>query len=302
MTDFEDDGPSSTLPRRQLGRFLRDSREAVGFTIAQAAKQVDLSRAVLQRIETGQIQKVSRPVVQALCSLYDITAEETTAAVDLATQGRVKSWHHVYGGLFDSAFNMYVGLESAARRLTSCDDQYIPGILQTADYARAIIGAFPQFTSREDIERRVEHRMKRQALVTRKTNPIELDAVLHISVLYRVIGGPAIMAKALRQLAELSKRPNIAIRIQPFNAGLTWGIPHGPIILMDFDRNAKGQPVEPPVVFLEGGAAPDMYLEKPDEVRRYREFIAAIRDTCLDAVESRNMLRQIAKEYERGER
>jgi len=204
--------------------------------------------------------------------------------------------------MFSSAFNMYIGLESAARRLTTCDDQFIPGLLQTAGYARAIIGAFPKFTRREDVERRVELRMKRQALITRRTNPIELDAVLHISVLYRVIGGPTVMAAALRQLAELSKRPNITIRIQPYSAGLTWGIPHSSFTIMDFDCNPKGESVEPPVVFVDGGAAPDVYLEKPDEIQRYRELIAAIRDTCLDDVESRNLLRQVAKEYERGER
>ncbi|WP_067677816.1 helix-turn-helix domain-containing protein [Nocardia miyunensis] len=298
----EDDGPSSTLPRRQLGRFLRDGRDAAGFTIARAAKQVDLSRAVLQRIETGQIQKVSRPVVQALCELYDVSVEETNAAMDLATQARAKSWHHIYGGMFSSAFNMYVGLESAARQLTTCHDQHIPGLLQTADYARAIISASPQFASREDIERRVQLRIKRQALITRRTKPVELDAVLHMSVLYRVVGGSRTMAMALRQLAELSKRPNVTVRIQPYSAGLTWGIPHSSFIIMDFDRNAKGEPVEPPVVFIDGGAAPDVYLEKPDEVRRYRELVAAIRDTCLDEVQSRNLLRQVAKEFERSER
>ncbi|WP_169816286.1 helix-turn-helix domain-containing protein [Nocardia miyunensis] len=301
--DFaEDGGPSSTLPRRQLGRFLRESRDANGFTIARAAKQVDLSKAVLQRIETGQIQKVSQPVVQALCELYDVSEEETNAAVDLATQARAQSWHHIYGGMFSSAFNMFIGLESAAQRLTTCDDQCIPGLLQTAEYARAIISASPRFSSREDIERRVELRMKRQALVTRKTRPIELDAVLHISALFRIIGGTRTMAVALRQLAELLKRPNITIRIQPYSAGQTWGIPHGSFTIMDFERNAKGETVEPPVVFIDGGAAPDVYLEKPSEVRRYRELVAAIRDTCLDEVQSRNLLRQVAKEHERNER
>jgi hypothetical protein len=300
--NIEDDGPSSTLPRRQLGRFLRDSRDAAGFTIARAAKQVDLSRAVLQRIETGQIQKISRPIIQALCALYDVNQEDTDAAVDLAAQARAKSWHHIYGGMFSSAFNMYIGLESAARRLTTCHDQHIPGLLQTADYARAIIGASPQFTSHEDVERRVQFRIKRQACITRRTNPIELDAVLHISVLYRVVGGPRTMSMALRELAELSKRENIRIRVQPYSAGLTWGVPHSSFIIMDFDRNSKGETVEPPVVFIDGGAAPDVYLEKPDEVRRYRELVAAIQDSCLDEVESRHLLRQVAKEFERSER
>lgn len=298
----DQDFPSSTLPRRQLGRFLRDSRDAAGFTIARAAKQVDLSRAVLQRIETGQIQKVSRPVVQALCALYDVCGEDADAAVDLASQARAKSWHHVYGGMFSNAFNMYMGLESAARRLTTCDDQCIPGLLQTADYARAIISASPLFSGHEDIEQRVQLRMKRQALIHRRTNPVELDTVLHISVLRRVIGGTATMALALRQLAEVSKQPNIRIRVQPYDAGLTWGIPHSSFIIMDFPRNAKGEYTEPPVVFIDGGVAPDVYLEKPDEVQRYRELVAAIQDSCLGEVESRSLLRQVAKEHERSDR
>lgn len=302
MTSTEEDGPSSTLPRRQLGRFLRERREATGFTIAEAAKLVDLSRAVLQRIETGQIQKVQRQDVQSLCEVYDVGREDTRAAIDLATQARSKNWYHIYGGLYSNAFNMYVGLEAAARRLTTYHEQSIPGLLQTPDYARAMIGAFPGFASPDDVDRRIEHRMKRQTLVTRRTKPVQMDVLLHVSVLYRVIGSPKVMAAQLRHLAEMSKQPNITLRIQPYSAGLTWGMPRGSFIIMDFGRTAKGEPVEPPVIFIEGGAAQDVYLEKPDEVRHYSELATAIRDTCLGEVESRSLLRQAAKEYERGER
>ncbi|MFC9995565.1 helix-turn-helix domain-containing protein [Nocardia sp. NPDC127526] len=302
MSSIEDDGPSSTLPRRQLGRFLRERRESTGFTIAEAAKLVDLSRAVLQRIETGQIQKVRKQDVDALCKLYDVGEDETAAAVDLAVQARAKSWYHAYGGLYSSAFNMYVGLEAAARRLTTYHDQHIPGLLQTADYARAIISALPSFTSREDIDTRVEYRMKRQVLITRRTNPVEMDVVLHASVLHRVIGGPNVMAGALRHMAEMSKRPNITIRIHPYSAGLTWGRPHGSFILLEFDRNARGEAIEPPVVYMDGGLSQDVYLEKTDDVRLYSELATAIRGTCLGDTESRSLLRQVAKEHERGER
>lgn len=302
MTSPEYDGPSSTLPRRQLGRVLREWREATGFTIAEAAKLVDLSRAVLQRVETGQIQKVRRQDVEALCRVYDVGDDETAAAVDLAVQARAKSWYHAYGGLYSSAFNMYVGLEAAARRLTTYHDQHIPGLLQTADYARAIISASPRFTSTEDIEKRVEHRLKRQALITRKTSPVELDVMLHVSVLYRMLGGPSVMAGALRHLAEMSKYPNITIRVHPYSAGLTWGLPHGSFILLGFDQNSKGEPVEPPVVYMDGGLSQDVYLEKADDVRLYSELATAIRGNCLGEVESRNLLRQAAKEHECGER
>ncbi|MEV5834250.1 helix-turn-helix transcriptional regulator [Nocardia sp. NPDC052112] len=301
MTSTEADGPSSTLPRRQLGRFLRDRREATGFTIAEAAKLVDLSRAVLQRIETGQIQKVQRQDVQALCEVYDVAVEETAMAIDLATRARAKNWHHIYGGLYDSAFTMYVGLEAAACRLSTYHEQHLPGLLQTADYARAIIRAFPQFTS-SDVDRRIELRLKRQAVVTRKTKPVQMDVLLHVSALYRVIGSLRIMAAQLRHLAEMSKRPNIRLRIQPYSAGLTWGLPFGPFIIVDFDRTSKGEPVEPSIVFIEGGAAQDVYLEKPNDIRLYSELHAAIWDASLGEVESRNLLRQIAKEHERGER
>jgi transcriptional regulator with XRE-family HTH domain len=301
VTSIEDDSPSSTLPRRQLGRFLRERREGTGFTIAEAAKLVDLSRAVLQRIETGQIQKVRQQDVQALCEVYDVAEDETAIAVDLAERGRAKTWHHVYGGLYGIAFTMYVGLEAAARRLSTYHEQHLPGLLQTAEYARAIIRAFPEFTS-SDVDRRVEHRMRRQAIITRKTNPVQMEVLLHVSALYRVIGSPSVMAAQLRHLAEMSKRPNITIRIVPYRAGLTWGMPFGPFVILDLGRTAKGDPVEPPVVFIEGGAAQDVYLEKPDEVRLYHELHAAIQAVSLGEIESRNLLRQIAKEHEHGER
>ncbi|WP_268867178.1 DUF5753 domain-containing protein [Nocardia aurantiaca] len=137
--------------------------------------------------------------------------------------------------MYSSAFKRYVGLEAAARRLTIYHDQRIPGLLQTADYARAIISASPKFTSSEDIEKGVEHRLKRQALITHKTNAVELDVMLHVSVLYWTLGGPNVMAGALRHLAEMSKYPNITIRVRPYSAGLTWGLPHGSFILLGSD-------------------------------------------------------------------
>ncbi|WP_228001128.1 helix-turn-helix domain-containing protein [Nocardia australiensis] len=299
MTSPDEEGPSSTLPRRQLGRFLRDRREATGFTLAEAAKLVDLSRAVLQRLETGQIQKIRRQDAQALCEVYGVDAADTKAAVDLAVQAKAKSWYHAYGGLYSSAFNMYVGLEAAARRLTTYHE-HVPGLLQTADYARAVIGAYPEFDG-DDIDRRVEHRLRRQAIITRKTSPAVLEVMLHESALHRIVGGPKIMAAQHRHLAEISKRPNVMLRIHPFSAGLIWGMPHGLFTIVEFDTNTKGEPVEPPIVCLEGGPNQDVYLEKYGEVKLYSELASAIRSTCLDEVETRDLLRRVARSYN-GER
>ncbi|MFJ1458321.1 helix-turn-helix domain-containing protein [Nocardia sp. N2S4-5] len=293
-----DSNPSSTLPRRQLGRFLREWREANGFTIAAAAALVDLSASALQRIEAGQTQKVRQQDVRALCELYGVGAEDTEAAIGLTLMARTQSWYHAHGGLYSEAFNMYVGLEAAARRMTSYHE-HIPGLLQTPNYARAIFGAFPKFTSYKDVDRRVEHRLKRQAIVTRKSNPVVLDVLLHESALHRVTGGPQVMAAQLRHLAEISKRPNVTLRIHPFGAGLTWGMPHGSFLILEFENDAKALPVEPPIIYLEGGPAQDVYLEKPDEIQIYSELASAIRNASLDEDRSRELIRRVTKEYER---
>ncbi|QLY28301.1 helix-turn-helix domain-containing protein [Nocardia huaxiensis] len=185
-------GSSDISPYGQRGECCYECdqcREANGFTIAAAAKLVDLSASALQRVEAGQTQKVRKQDVRALCEVYGVGAEELGAATDLATLARTQSWYHAYGGLYSEAFNMYTGLEAAARRLVTYHE-HIPGLLQTADYARAVISAFPGFTGAADVDRRVEHRMRRQAIVTRKTHPVALEVLLHESALRRVIRPP----------------------------------------------------------------------------------------------------------------
>ncbi|QLY28363.1 helix-turn-helix domain-containing protein [Nocardia huaxiensis] len=294
----EDDtefNPSSTLPRRQLGRFLREWREANGFTLGVAAKLVDLSQSALQRIEAGQTQKVRKQDVRALCEVYGVGEADTAAAMDLAALARAHGWYHAYGGLYSDAFNMYVGLEAAARRLVTYHE-HIPGLLQTADYARAVISAFPGFTSPSDVNRRIELRMKRQALITRRTNPVVLEVLLHESALHRLVGDRRIMAAQLRHLAEVSKLPNVSVRLHPYAAGLTWGIPRGSFTILDFGVEAG--PIEPPIVYIEGGPTQDVYLEKPDDVRIYSEYASAIRSAALEDKQTRELVRRVTKEFE----
>lgn len=304
MTGTEEDAaslPTSTLPRRQLGRFLRERRDASGFTIAVAAKLVDLSPSALQRIEAGQTQKVRKQDVRALCELYDVDGTDARAAMDLAVVARAQSWYHAYGGLYSDAYNMYVGLETGARRQTAYHE-HIPGLLQTESYARAVIGAYPGFAAGEDIDRRVEHRMKRQAIVTRSRSPLELEILLHESALHRLVGSARVMAAQLRHLAEISKLDNVVLRIHPYNAGMAWGMPHGAFTILSFDTTDSGGSVEPPIVFLEGGPAQDVYLEKPDEVRLYSELASAIRVAALDEGETRELVRRATREIERDKR
>lgn len=293
----DDDGPASTLPRRQLGRFLRDWRERNGLTIEAAARLVDLSKSALQRIEAGRNQRIRKQDVQALCEIYGVDPENTRQAVDLSTQAKRRSLYHAYGGLFSDTFNMYLGLEASAHRLTLYHEQ-VHGLLQTPEYARALISAFYRDGDQEDILRRVELRMKRQTIIKRKTAPIEIEVLLHESALHRIIGGRKVMAAQLRHLVEMSKLPNVTVRVQPYEAGSTWGILHGAFTIVEFGTNPKGEPIEPPIVYLEGAPASDVYLEKPEEVRIYSELAADIRGTCLDENRTRELIRRVLKEYE----
>ncbi|MEV4126449.1 helix-turn-helix transcriptional regulator [Nocardia sp. NPDC049707] len=289
---------SPTLLRRQLGRFLREKREGQGFAIQDAAKAVQLSYNGLQRLETGRTVKPRRQDVRELCSLYEVDDGETKQAVDLAFRAATAKGEDgitSLGGMFSDAFNIYVGLERSARHLTSYEVQ-IPGLLQTADYARALIGAFLYDGTRDEIERRVEVRLRRQVVVTRKTKPLALEILLDESALHRVVGGPRVMAAQLRQLAEVSTLDNVNLRIHPHSAGFTRGILHSSFAILDFGVDSQGKAIEPPVVYLDGGMVSDLYLEKPELVERYTEMADIIRQIALDEKSTRDLLRQVAKE------
>lgn len=299
MADIEE-GASPTLLRRQLGRFLREAREGRGLSIANAAKEVQLSFNALQRLETGRTVNPRRQDVRELCSLYEVDAAETAKAVGLASRAaaaRDEGGITSLGGLFSDAFNMYVGMERSARSLVSYQE-LVPGLLQTAAYARAMISAFFIGGSVEDIERRVQLRMDRQVIVTRKTSPLAVEILLHESALHRVIGGPEVMSTQLRELAETSKRPNVSLRVHPFSAGSVWGLPAVPFVLLDFGSDSRGRAVEPPIVYLDGAMSSDLYIEKHDVVQRYHEFATAVRRAALDETQSRDLLRQTARRFD----
>ncbi|WP_280367362.1 helix-turn-helix domain-containing protein [Nocardia wallacei] len=288
------DDEASTLALRQLGRFLRESREGRGLSLSRASQMVELSKTALQRLETGGVKKFRLIDVKSLCELYEVSPGHTARTLELAKQAQVKSWYTAFSGLYsDPTFNMYVGLEASARQLITYHE-IVPGLLQTPDYAKALIGSF--YSSSEDVERRVELRMRRQRIVTRKAEPVRLE-VLHESAIHRMIGSPRIMASQLRQVAELGKRPNVSVRMASFSAGCTWGLVHGPFTIIDFGTDTNGRPVEPPVVYCEGGGKADLYLEHDDDVRRYHRITTAIRSTALDEPGTRDLLRRVARSY-----
>lgn len=286
----------STLPRRQLGRFLRQYRDEIGMTMAQAARLVEIGTTTLHRLEKGTADKVRIRIIGHLCEIYERSAAETTALKRLAEQAAVKTWYQEYSDLLPGNFDDYVGLEAAAQQLISYQE-LVPGLLQTEDYARTMMRNYVAATSDSDVDRHVALRMKRQTIARRKSEPVGLDVVLHESALRRVVGSARIMANQLRHLADASTWPNIAVRVLPFTAGMPMGLLPGPFVILDFGLDGKGRSVEPTVVYVESVITANIYLQKQADVQRYRAVSAALHDAALNPVDSRALLRTTAKEY-----
>ncbi|QIS20578.1 helix-turn-helix domain-containing protein [Nocardia terpenica] len=285
----------SAIPRRQLGRIMREMRKEVGLTLVQTAKLMGCSPATVQRLETGSVLKIDPEDIEAFCRVMGADKATTMALKWLAEQGDTNEWFHKYTDLIPPNFDVYMGLESAATRLASFQ-VLVPGLLQTADYARSLIRVGYPNESAEEINRRVEMRMHRQILIKRKYEPTRLHVVLDQSVLHRRIGSPRIMAAQLRHLADIGTRPNLSIRVLPWSAGVPLGDPTGPFTILDFGETPTEQPVEPPVVYVESyiGA---MYFEDKDSIDCYRAAHATLARVALDDRASRDRLRQVAREY-----
>ncbi|WP_281289437.1 helix-turn-helix domain-containing protein [Nocardia ninae] len=293
-----DDEGGSTLPRRWLGRHLREAREAIGMTLVEAAELMEWGKSTLQRLEKGQTERVRVHDIRLMCEVYQLDEEKTADLLRLAEQTALKSWWHEYGALITPAFDVYMGLESSARSLAQFQPSAVPGLLQTADYARSLDVLYFPNDLPEEINRRVEIRSRRQGLITRRTKAATYTAVLHEGVLRTVIGSRDVMAAQLRHLADLGSNTNVDIRVLPFWAGLPVGLSTGPFLILDFEKDRKGRPDEPSIVYVESFTG-GIFLEKVHDVSRYREAYMVLQRAALDVQRSRDLLREVAKEHAR---
>ncbi len=262
----------------------------------EAAQLIERGTTTLQRLETGQANRIRLLDIRELCAVYDAEEVVTAGLLGLAQQASGKCWWHEYGKLIPEDFDVYVGLEAAARRLTSYAPDVVLGLLQAPDYSRAMLRrGFPN-ASTEEIERRVELKQRRQRILTRKRQPTELRIVLLECALRRVVGNRRVMAAQMRHLADMSTLPNITLQVLPFSAGIPLGDPVGLFTIIEFGVDKTRQPIEPSVVYLENLTG-DLYLEQQDHVGRYDVAHEAIRRAALDETASRSFLRQLAREY-----
>jgi transcriptional regulator with XRE-family HTH domain len=287
----------STVPRRQLGRYLRQLREDARITVKAAAEALEWSTPRLWRVEKGAVPMRALDV-KNMCHLYGAPPDMTQALMSLARETKAKGWWHSYGDAVPAWFELYVGLENAATRLRKYEPEFIPGLLQTKAYAvETFLVAQPEMAE-ENRDLRVAARLARQSLLTRKA-PLapRFDVVLNEAALRRPISRRDAMAAQLAHINRLAELPNVSVRVLPLDAGLHRATLCGPFVILDFPPASGGRPGEPPVVYSDNltGA---LYLDKPVEVAAYAEVWESLLAKSLGEAESEELITAICREYE----
>ncbi|MBF4999080.1 helix-turn-helix domain-containing protein [Nocardia sp. BSTN01] len=299
MTNIGEDS-STTLPRRQLGRYLKEARLGVGLRLEDVAPLMQWSASKLSRLEAGKSPAIRVLDVEALCGIYDIDDPEVIAGlVGLAKQSTGKSWWQAFDDVISGNFDLYVGLESSAKRLSIFRPDMPSGLFQTKEYARAVDQRYYPQIDPGELARRIELKTKRQALLTRKVSPISVDLIIHESAVRTVVGDPRTMAAQCHHLANLPG--NVTVKVLTYEAGFPAGLPTGPFAILDFGTDLKGRELSPTVVYIESYAG-DLYLERPKDVGRYRQAYSIIEQAALDIADSKRFLRNTAREFDRERR
>jgi transcriptional regulator with XRE-family HTH domain len=278
--------PSPTARARRLRYELRRLREDAGLTYSEVAHRMEWSPSKLSRIETGQ-SRVNTGDVADLLEVYAVSDTATREAlVQLAREARRRGWWTRYTDVLGTG--AYVGLEAEASVIHTYESQFVPGLLQTEDYARAVISGGQVRPDPDTVERRVAARMARHELLTRP-DPPEIWAVLDETVIRRPVGGPEVMRGQLHHLVEVGERPNTTVTLQvlPLSTGAHPGM-NGPFVVLSFQN-----PKDPPVVHLET-ATDGLYLEEPPDIERYTLRFSHLVARALGPNESRAMIADLA--------
>lgn len=263
---------SPAVHRKQLGTSLKALRGQRGWTVDDVASRIGVSPSKVSRMENGH-RGVSDNDIERLCDVYGVTGKRRDRLTNLAREGRRRT------GL---PYSTYVGLEADARQISDFGLGIVPGLLQTADYATAVVrAAVPKWTP-SVVERRVAGRMARQGLLFSE-DPPNFDAVIDESVLHRVVGSPATMRAQLERLLELSDLPTVTVRVIPYEKG---ALPAGnnKFIILRF-----GMPDVSDVVFIEL-LTNDVLLDDPRDLKVYNLTFTTLTQLAADANGTRELI------------
>jgi transcriptional regulator with XRE-family HTH domain len=276
---------SPTVRQRELGLRLRKIRTELSLTVEDVAAKLMCSAAKVSRMETGARRPVPRDV-RDLCELYNLDAATSAELMNLTRQAREQGWWARYD---DLDLYPYIGFEQDATSIATYSLYWLPALLQTEDYARAIIKAIAPGIDQDVLEQRVQARLHRQQRLRGEEQP-RYRALIDEAVFRREVGGPGLMAAQIEKVQELAENPSVTIQFIPFDSG-AYSIADIMFTILDF-----GQPAMPPLVFVEGLIS-HQYYDRADDVARFREALENICDSALSPRDSVRRLMDIRKAY-----
>ena len=283
-----DAGPAITMvassPRSRLAAALRQMRESRSLSCADAGKAVGWSESKVSRIETGRVG-IRQPDLERLLDLYGVTGDDRAALLALGRQATHRGWWHSYADALPAWFGDYVGLEDGAKSKLIYENQLVPGLMHTGDYAVAITRAARPWVDDDEIERQVAARTTRQALLT-APDPLQIWAVLDEAVLRRKVGGAETMRAQLHRLVELSALPNVTLQVIPFDAGAHASMG------TSFDLLQFPEAGDSPIVYIENHTG-SQFLETSADIERYTLVFDHLRASALSPEQSVDFISQL---------
>jgi transcriptional regulator with XRE-family HTH domain len=270
------------IRRRVLARQLRLLREQSGLTLEQAAPKLDFSVSKLSRIENAQVV-IDVHWVKSMLDVYDVGGARWNELLDLAREAQRPGWWRAYG----LGNNSYIAFETEASRAQVFTLGYVPGLMQTADYARALMGAVPVRRTDDEMDNEVAARMYRQQRLTSTENPLEMVTVIDESALHRPVGGPEVLRNQLGQIAALAELDTVTMSVLPTGVGAHAGLASSFTIL------SFGELEEPDMAHVEHTIGA-LILDKDGDVARARLAFERVQSDALGPAESLELVQRLA--------
>ncbi|KUJ35757.1 HTH-type transcriptional regulator PuuR [Streptomyces sp. MBT84] len=290
MTAETDWGGAPSVLRMILGRQLEELRSRAGLTYEQAGEAIGVSHSTIRRMEAAKVARLRLSDAEKLLQTYGVTdQQEIDTFLKSVREANKRGWWHTYRDVLPDWFAAYLSLEQAALQIRAYEAEFVPGLLQTEDYARALLSAGNPHSPGEATERRVALRMRRQELLSRPSPP-HVWIVMDETVLRWPVGGPRVMRAQIDHLIAMNGLPHVTLQVMPFGNG-----PHPAMRAGAFHLFRFRAPELPDIVYLSGlvGA---VYLDKTEDVVVYREALDRLGAQSAPARKTEAVLGAIRKE------
>lgn len=280
-----------TVRLRRLAAELRRLRADAGLSREHVEEQTGVNEGTLYRLETARARPQRRTLV-ALLDLYHVENPLRDDLIDIARTADGQGWLRPYQSELPEEYAAYISFEAEARAVRNYESLFIPGLLQTEDYARAVISGTLPMASQTEVEQRVQARMERQELL-RSDDPLELWAIVDEAAVRRMVGGRKVMLAQLAHLLEATEQPNITLQVIPFDVGAHPGMP-GSFVYMEF-----AETTDPELVYVDTLAG-DLFLEAEADLRLYSQMFDHLRASALSPANTTGMISTTIESFKGG--